>query len=376
MTNYDVVVIGLGGMGSAALAHLASRGLQVIGLEQFHPAHALGSSHGGSRIIRKAYYEDPAYVPLLLRAYELWRQLEADTGANLLLQCGGLMAGYEGCEILQGSLRSARKHNLAHEVLSAADIKRRFPVLYPTLEEMALYEPDAGVLFPEACVLAHLQMAVAAGAEVRFGTPVQSWEADSNGVSVTVGDVAIRAERLVICAGPWLAQLMADLELPLMVERNVMHWFEPSGEKSRFGPKSLPIYVLERRDEPIFYGTPWLPEQGLKAAYHYSEQFTTPQAIDRTVQTSEIDRMRQALTGWIPEAAASWRDSRVCMYTNTPDKHFVIGAHPRFPQVVFAGGFSGHGFKFCSVVGEILADLAAVGSTRHAIELFAPRRFA
>jgi sarcosine oxidase len=375
MEHYPAVVVGLGGMGSAALAQLALRGVRALGLEQYHPAHALGSSHGGSRIIRKAYFEDPAYVPLLLRAYDLWQELEARTGSRLLQRTGGLMAGYAGSEIVAGALRSAREHGLAHETLTAAEIRRRFPMLRPREDETAVYEPDAGVLFPERCVLAHLQAAVAAGAEARFGVRVRGWRALDGGAAIETDAGEIACERLILTAGPWLGELMPALGLPLQVERNVMHWFTPAPGAPDLGPGALPVYILERRGVHVFYGIPDLPEQGLKAAFHYSGRATSPDAVDRAGSAAEIAAMQAALRDWIPDAGA-WRASEVCLYTNSPDLHFVIGAHPRHANVLLAGGFSGHGFKFCSVVGEILAELATAGATRHDIRLFDPARLA
>ena len=372
---YDVIVLGLGGMGSAALAHLAARGLKAVGLEQFSPAHALGSSHGQSRIIRKAYFEDPAYVPLLLRAYELWEALERRTGRSLLLRTGGLMLGPEGSEVVAGSARSAREHGLAHELLTAADIRRRYPVMRPAVHEVALFEADAGLLFPEACVLAHLEAAVADGAEARFGAQVLGWEAIAGGgVRVRTATETVEAERLVICAGAWFGAVAPELGLPLKVERNVMHWFEPVANSEAFAPDRFPIYIAERRNTPVFYGFPALPGQGVKVAFHHSGQITTPDEIDRRVRGDEIAEMRAALAAWLPDAAGAWQHSVACMYTNTPDEHFVIGLHPRHRQVVLAGGFSGHGFKFASVVGEILADLVAQGRTSHPTALFSPAR--
>jgi sarcosine oxidase len=373
--HYQAVVVGLGGMGSAALAQLAQRGARVLGLEQYHPAHALGSSHGGSRIIRKAYYEDPAYVPLVLRAYELWHDLEQRTGTTLLIRTGGLMAGYEGCEIVEGSTRSARAHGLAHELLDAVELRRRFPALRPRADEVALYEPDAGVLFPEQCVLAHLQVAIAAGAEARFGVPVLGWRATEAGVTIQTGAREIDCERLILTAGPWLGQVAPALGRRLQVERNVMHWFEPQARADRLSPSALPIYILERRGLTPFYGIPYLDGQGIKAAFHYSGQDATPDKLDRNVGQDEVEAMRAALLDWIPDAAGDWRGSTVCMYTNTPDKHFIVGHHPEHEQVLIAGGFSGHGFKFCSAIGDALADLATTGSAAQALDLFSPTRF-
>ncbi len=362
-------------MGSAALAHLALRGVSALGLEQYHPAHALGSSHGGSRIIRKAYFEDPSYVPLLLRAYELWHELERRAGTRLLLPTGGLMAGYEGSEIVAGALRSAREHGLAHETLTAAEIRRRFPTLRPRGDETGVYEPDAGVLFPEQCVLAHLQAAVAAGAEARFGVRVRGWRALNGGAAVETDTGEIGCERLILTAGPWLGELAAELGAGLQPERNVMHWFAPAAGALDLGPGALPIYIVERRGVRVFYGMPDLPGQGMKAAFHYSGAATTPGGVDRSVSAAEVEAMQAALRDWLP-GVGTWWASQVCLYTNTPDLHFVIGPHPNHPQVLLAGGFSGHGFKFCSVVGEILADLATSGSTQHGIQLFHPARLA
>jgi sarcosine oxidase len=374
--RFEVIVLGMGGMGSAALAHLALRGKRVLGLERFSPAHSFGSSHGQSRVIRQAYFEDPAYVPLLLRAYELWADLEGRTGKQLLLKTGGLMAGYEGSEVVEGSTRSAREHGLRHEEMSAAEIRRRFPALAPLPDEVGLYENDAGVLFPEECMLAHLQVAVGAGAEVRFGTAVTGWEAlPGGGVRVQTAGAVMEADRLVIAAGAWFGQMAPELGLPLQIERNVMHWFQPAAEAERFLPDRFPVWILQRRESPIFYGFPNLHETGIKVALHHSGQITTAGELNRTVALAETEAMRHVAEPWLPGALGGVLRSVACMYTNTPDEHFVIGLHPKHPQVVVAGGFSGHGYKFCSVVGEMLADLATAGSTRHPVGLFDPRRF-
>lgn len=373
---YDVIVLGLGGMGSAALAHLAARGQRVIGLEQFSPAHHLGSSHGRSRIIRQAYFEDPAYVPLLLRAYELWSDLERTTGRSLFLRTGGLMTGYPGSEVVEGSIRSARTHGLPHEVMDAAQIRRRFPATRPLDDEIGLYEPNAGLLFPEECILAHLERAVAAGAEARFGTRVLGWSATpGGGVEVQTSQGPVAAGRLVISAGAWFGRVAPELGLPLRVERNVLHWFEPTAGLAELGPDRMPVYLLQRRGARVIYGFPYLADQGIKVAFHHSGELADPDKLNREVAPAEVAEMEAALAGWLPDAPGRCRASAVCMYTNTPDEHFVMGLHPVHPQVVVAGGFSGHGFKFCSVVGEVLADLATAGATRHPVALFSPTRF-
>jgi sarcosine oxidase len=373
--RYDAIVLGLGGMGSSALAWLARRGRRVLGLEQFQPAHASGSSHGGSRIIRKAYYEHPAYVPLVLRAYDLWQELEQSAGTQLLLPTGGLMSGPPGCEIVDGALQSARQYGLAYELLDCQGIQRQFPAFRPLKDEVGVYEPDAGVLFPERCVLSNLQSAVSNGAEARFGVHVEAWAAGPNSVSVHGAGIDVEAQSLVLTAGSWTSAIAADLGLPLKVERNVMHWFDPQPGPGRVKASGLPIWVLDRLNRRTLYGFPWIPDQGVKAAFHYSNQYTTPDEIERTVAAEEVEEIRSALREWLPEAAGASRDSVVCMYTNSPDRHFLVGLHPKHPNVAIAAGFSGHGFKFCPVVGEILSELVLDGRTRHDIQLFSLSRF-
>ena len=363
-------------MGSAAAAHLAARGRSVLGLEQFGPAHALGSSHGHSRVIRQAYYEDPAYVPLVLRSYELWNELERRCGDRLLLTTGAIMVGAEDSELVMGSAASARQHGLTHEVFDAREIRRRYPAFRPRNAELGVYEPRAGALFPERSVLAHLQWAAAAGAELRFGTPVSGWSATESGITVETADERFNAETLVITAGAWLGETAGTFGKHLRVERNLMHWFEPRANAPDFAVGRLPIFMLERRDEPVFYGFPEIPGQGVKIATHYTGDYTSPGALQRTVSDAEIAAVRKLMSGWIPDASGTHLHSTACMYTNTPDLHFILGLHPEHRNVAIAGGFSGHGFKFSPVAGEILADLAIGGRTEHSIELFDPQRFA
>jgi sarcosine oxidase len=380
---YDVIVLGLGGMGSAAAYHLARRGRRVLGLERYGPAHDRGSSHGQSRVIRQAYFEDPAYVPLLLRAYELWEQLEAETGRELLTITGGLMMGRPETTVVAGSIRSARAHGLRHEVLEAAAIRRRFPPFAPGPEVIALYEDKAGFVRPEDTVQAHLDRAAALGATLHFEEPVQAWQAraSGDGVEVTTARGTYTAERLVIAPGVWAPQVLAELGLPLEVERQVMYWFAPAGDTGPFLPDRFPIYIWEADDRMVFYGFPAQggPDEGVKVSFFRIrglDQRCTPETINRAVSEEEIARMRRYAAAGLPALDGPCLRAKTCMYTNTPDEHFVIALHPRHPQVVVAAGFSGHGYKFASVVGEILADLATDGATRHPIGLFQPRRFA
>jgi sarcosine oxidase len=373
---YDAIVAGLGGMGSATAYQLAGRGKRVLGLEKFHPAHDRGSSHGRSRIIRQAYFEDPAYVPLLLRAYELWERLERDTDQELMTLTGGLMIGRRESELVSGSVRSAEEHGLPYELLDADEIRERFPPFSPDPGTVALYEKKAGFVRPEETVRAHLDRAGSLGADLRFEEPVVSWEASPSGVRVETPEGSYEAERLVITPGAWAPQVLGDLGLPLEVERQVMYWFEPKNGREPFLPDRFPIYIWEPDDGNWFYGFPvQVDERGVKAAfYRAGGVLTTPETVDREVHDEEIDFLRAYLAEYLPDLASRCLDARVCMYTNTPDLHFVISLHPELEQVAIACGFSGHGYKFCSVVGEILADLATEGSTRHPIDLFSPAR--
>src|SRR3954449_13300274 len=361
-------------MGSAAAAHLAARGLRVIGLERFGPAHALGSSHGGSRIIRQSYFEDPAYVPLLLCAYELWERAERDSGADLLTITGGLYLGRPHHRTVAGALESARQHDLPHELLDAAEIRRRFPTLHPEDGEVALYEEIAGFVRPEASVSAHLELAARAGAELHFEEPVTSWEADGGGVRVTTTTGTYEAERLVICPGAWAPQLLADLGVPFTVERQLLYWFQPTGGVGPY--ERHPIWIHGVADGLQLYGFPAIDGQegGAKAAFFRLGAPCTPETVDRVVHPAEVAFIADRLRDVAPTLPGRFLTATACMYTTTPDEHFVVAQHPAHEQVTVACGFSGHGFKFVPVIGEILADLATMGTTAHPIGLFDPRR--
>jgi sarcosine oxidase len=371
---FDVIVLGLGGMGSAAAAHLAARGQRVLGLEKFGPGHDRGSSHGGSRIIRQAYFEDPAYVPLLTRAYELWAQLERDTGTDLVRLTGGLYLGRPHAAVVAGSLRSAQEYGIPHELLEAREIRRRFPTFTPAGDEVGLFEASAGYVRPEAAVRAHLQQAERHGAELHFDEPANGWEATPSGTRVTTDHATYEAERLVIAPGAWAPQLLRDLDLPLQVERQVQYWFQPAGGTAPF--ERHPIWIQERTDGLQPYGFPAMdgPEGGVKVAFFRRGRTTSPDDLDREVTQAEAEDMAAHLRDVVPTLPGRLVRAAACMYTVTPDHHFAVARHPEHEQVTVACGFSGHGFKFAPVVGEILADLSTKGTTEHPIGLFDPRR--
>jgi sarcosine oxidase len=376
---YDVIVVGLGGMGSAAACELAGRGKRVLGLERHARGHDRGSSHGGSRLIRQAYFEDPAYVPLVLRAYELWERLEAQTGRDLMTLCGGLMLGPRGSTVLEGSLRSAREHDLPCEVLEAEEVRRRYPTLAPERGTMALYEASAGFIDPEAAIDAQLDRAAGLGAELRFEEPVVSWEAgdSDDGVRVETPVGAYEAERLVLAPGAWASSMLAEMGLPLEPERRVICWFEPEGDPEPFLPGSFPVFIWEPEDGNTFTCFPIAAgERGVKTVFFRAGGVPCdPDALDRRVRDDEIEFAREYLDAYVPALAGRCLATDVCMYTNTPDEHFVVDLHPDHPQVSFASPCSGHGYKFATVVAEILADLATCGATRHPIGMFSAHRF-
>jgi sarcosine oxidase len=369
-----VIVIGLGIMGSATAWALARRGVRVVGLEQYAPFHVLGSSHGKTRIIREAYFESPEYVPLVQRAYELWDELGERTGRRLLRVTGGVSIGRLDSPFIVGARESAQRHGLAHELLDAQEARKRFPVLALPDDFVALVEGRAGILFAEECWRAFCEDAVRHGAELRFGVRVHGFAPDGEGMTVETESGRLRADRVVVTAGPWSATLLADLGLPLEVRRVLVVHVQPD-DPTRFRPEVLPIFIMDV-PEGEYYGFPFLPDQGVKFGRHDDGEVCTPESVRRTVTDDEVRWMTGVLERYLPGAAREVLMTVTCLYTMTPDSHFVIDRHPEWPQVVFAAGFSGHGFKFASVMGEALADLALEGASRLPIGFLSFRRLA
>jgi sarcosine oxidase len=352
---HDAIVAGLGAHGSAAAYQLAKRGQDVLGFDRFARGHTLASFGGLSRIIRLSYYEHSSYVPLLKRAWDLWRELERESGETLLTQTGGLYIGPPDGELVAGSLNSARTHHLAHEVLDNAELRRRYPVFDVEREWVGVLDAQAGWLAPERSVETHLRQAERHGATVRFGEPIERWERDGDGVVVTSGQGRYRARRLVIAAGAWLSRLLPQLAPHLWVERNVLFWFEPRGELEAFS--KLPVYIVQDSDRN-YYGFPYDADHGLKmAGLHFGDR-VDPDTVDREPSDTDEERVRAWLRRRMPVANGERRRAQVCLYTNSPDGHFIID---RDGPVTYASACSGHGFKFASAVGEILADLAISG---------------
>lgn len=371
-THPDVIVIGLGAMGSSAASQLAQRGARVLGLDRFTPPHAFGSSHGQTRIIREAYFEDPLYVPLVQQAYRLWRELEEQSGSRLLQRTGALMIGPADGVLVRGARLSAEQHGLAHELIAADEVVRRFPVLRPEPGMVAVWEPRAGVLFAEACVEAQIAQARAHGAQLRFGERVLGWRADGSGVQVETERGRHHAGRLLITAGAWAPALLPAQVLPVSIERQVFHWFEPLAEAAAFGISRCPVHLWEKAPGRYFYGLPDVGD-GVKVGIHHEGAITTAEGVDREVHEHEVTEMRRLVRRFIPAADGPLRASSVCLYTNTPDGHFWIDRHPEHPQVLIASPCSGHGFKFASVLGLALARWLTEGHPGVELGRFARR---
>jgi sarcosine oxidase len=371
--RYDVIVAGLGAMGSLALHHLAQRGHRVLGFDRFSPPHAMGSSHGDARIIREAYFEDPRYVPLVQRAYELWEALSAHGGVRLFRQTGGLMLGRPDSELVRGARLSADLHHLPHDVLDAREVARRFPAFRPDGDMIGVWEPRAGILAPELAIDTALHVAQRNGAAVHTGESLVRWEAIPGGVDVVTTQGRYRAASLVIAVGAWTPDVCRELSLPLIVQRNVQMWFTPT-QPTLFAPDAFPVFISEYAPGAAWYGFPDTG-LGLKVARHHHGAETHPDALTRTVSSEEVDGVRALLRQYLPHGDGVLRQTAACMYTNAPDDHFLIGPHPASPATIIACPCSGHGFKFASVIGEILADLSTGHTPRFDLTLFAPDRF-
>jgi sarcosine oxidase len=373
--SYDVIVIGVGAMGAAACHQLARRNVRVLGLEQFDIPHNLGSSHGNSRLIRLAYYENPNYVPLLIRAYELWDELERSSGQKLLHITGGVYLGDPQWELVSQSAVSARKHNLPHEILSHEQLKARWPQFELPKHFVGFFEQRAGFLLPERVIQTYARSAMQSGAEIHGREPVRDWSVNSSGVTVRTELGEYRADKLIFCAGAWTSKLLHGLGVKLVVTRQMLNWFWPR-VPARFELGQFPVWGMDRPGGGIYYGFPMSSDDlGLKVAIHDPGEAVDPDTVDRHPRRGESDELSQFLWKHLPDGGGPVISQRVCMYTNTPDCHFVIDKHPRHERVVIACGFSGHGFKFASVVGEILADFVTAGRTRLPVEFLSLKRF-
>ena len=350
-------------MGAAIVWQASVRGLSVAGFDAHEPPHTLGSTHGHSRIIREAYFEHPQYVPLVQRAFALWAELEATTATRLFQACGGLMIGRPGGVLVDGTLRAASAHRLAVQTWAADGVRERVPALAPDPDMVGIFEPRAGVLAPERALGAMLEQARQAGAHLFVSEPVRSWTSESGQVEVRSANRHVRARRLVLAAGPWLASIVGELVLPLTVERVVQYWYPTAGD-DRFAPSRFPIFLLEAPDGRMLYG---LPDQGrgLKLAEHHGGTTTTGDGVQRDVDPAERQAFDAFARQWLSHLPAEPSDASVCLYTNTADSDFLLDWHPAAPGVFICSACSGHGFKFAPAIGEAVASLVATGTSPH-----------
>jgi len=366
---YDVAVVGLGAVGSCALWQLARRGARVVGFDREAPPHTLGSTHGRTRIIREAYFEHPSYVPLVQRAYDLWAELESATGSVLHRRTGGWMVGPAGGVLVRGARESAERHGLPHEVLDAPQARSRVPGFAIPDHMVALTEPRAGILFPERCVENALAVARRLGAEILTLTRVESIDAQGGAVSVVTATGTVIAKRAIIAAGPWLPSLVRDLPLPLHVERQLAHWFAPARHAERFDADHAPVAIWEFEPGRLFYTIPDVGH-GVKIAVHHEGLIVDPDGPRQPPTPEETEMVRDLLARFLPDAAGPLLDRTTCLYTNTPDQHFLIDHHPGLPEVLIASPCSGHGFKFASAVGEAIGEIVLDGRSRRDLSAF------
>ena len=374
MQHYECLVLGTGGVGSAALYQLAKRGIRALGIDRFLPGHDRGSSHGDTRIIRLAYLEHPSYVPLLRRAFELWDELEQLTGQQLYRETGFLQIGPSDGPTVQGALTSATQHGLTVEHVTAQEVMSRFPGFHVPESMSAVLDPRAGYLRVEPCVEAYANEATKLGAEIRSGESVLGWQSDGSGFVVTTDQQRYAAQRLIVTAGAWAADLLKDTNISLEVRRKSLFWYETDQEAYSV-ESGCPTYFYET-PAGEFYGFPKIDENGLKVAEHTGGQpVADPLALDRDIDAEDQERIENFLKEYMPGITATCRKHVTCMYTMSPDGHFIIDQHPEHAQVAYAAGLSGHGFKFVNVLAEALVDLALTETTALPIDFLSSKRF-
>ena len=365
--SFEAIVLGTGGVGSAALFHLAKRGVRALGIDRFAPGHDRGSSHGETRIIRQAYFEHANYVPLLLRAYELWTELELTTRQQLFHQVGLLQVGPASGQVVSGVLASAKQHGLRVEQYTAREIAVRFPGFRASDDLVGVLEPKAGYLRVEACVQAHANEAMALGAELITGETILTWKASGNNFVVTTDQNEYHTERLVITTGPWATELLSLLRLPLEVRRKHVYWLKPNDD--RYSTQHGSPTFLYELPQGVFYGFPAIDSLGVKVAEHSGGVVVTDPLVDpRAFDPHDYQRVSEFLRSCLPGVSSQRTRHSVCFYTMTPDEHFIIDHWPGQTNLAFAAGLSGHGFKFTGVLGAALADLVLTGRTDLPIE--------
>lgn len=374
VNRYEAIVIGTGAVGSATLSELARRGVRAIGLDRFPPGHDRGSSHGATRMIRQAYFEHPDYVPLVLRAFDLWGQLEARRGRRLYHEVGLLQVGPADGHVLQGVTASAKQHGLHIESLTAEETRQRFAGLLVPESMEALFETRAGYLEVENCIVTMAEEAVEAGAELQIGGAVRSWRVEGAGVVVETDTATFLGDRLIITAGAWAGQLLADLPVTFEIRRKPLYWYKTEST-DYMATAGCPAFLFET-DDGVFYGFPQVDADGIKLAEHSGGSVVAdPSYIDRDLDGHDKNRVEAFAERYLLHVSKDLVRHATCMYTMTPDEHFIVDRDAQHPHVAFAAGLSGHGFKFAPVLAEALADLVLEGRTDLPIGFLAADRF-
>lgn len=368
--EFDVAVIGLGAMGSAAASFAAARGARVLGIEAHFPAHALSSSHGDSRLIRLGYFEDPSYVPLLRRAYENWRSLEARLRADILTVTGVLQIGRPDSKIVSGTKASCDLHGLPHEILDKAEMARRYPAFALEDGEIGLLDPQGGYVRPEATIMGYLKLAAEDGAELHFGERVTAIEPDEDGVDIQTATGRYRARKVIVATGAWIAELVSELAPHAVPIRQVVAWYQPE-DGFAAQPGRMPCFLRDEGENGSYFGFPAIGIDGVKIGRH--AHFREP--IDPTTANPPVNEADTALLDGfarkrLPKVASARMRATTCRYTMLPSEDFLIDFSPAHRNVVVSSTCSGHGFKFTSVIGEILSDLALDGGSALPTSLF------
>ncbi len=371
----DIIIIGLGAHGSSALYHLSKTSNKICGIDRFTPPHNKGSSHGQTRIIRQAYHESPMYVPLVKEAYNLWHELEKSSGEKLLLQTGGIILGDKNASVITGAKLSAKTHKVSYDYLNSEEIKKQFPAFNPAKETVAVVEKNAGILFPEKCIKANIDQAKNNGVALMFNEAVQSINQKNNVIEIVTDKDVYQTKKLIVTAGAWLNDLLPDLHLPLNIKRQVLFWFKniDAQKQTSLLPNKLPVYIWEYNKGRVFYGFPDLGD-GIKIAPHHEGQPIQPSLLSQEVSEDEINNIKMLADKYL-NANLQFNYAEVCMYTNTPDKHFIIDFHSSNKNIIIASPCSGHGFKFSSVIGKILCDMATGERVQFDLSPFSIKRF-
>ena len=371
---YDCIVIGLGGMGSASLFELSSKGQNVLGIEQFDIGHDKGSSHGLSRIIRIAYWEGIEYVPLVLRAHDRWIELEKTYNEKLLNITGALDIGLESSETIAGSLKACEEFDIPHEIFTSTELSKKFPAYLLPEEYFSVFQKDGGFLVPESCIKMYVNESINNGADVKQNCKVLDWESDGNIVTVSTSDGNFKTKKLVITAGAWTGILQDEMSRFLTPERQVVSWFKPESPEY-YNSDQFPVFNMEV-PEGRYYGFPIHHYEGIKIGrYGHLNENINPDSINREITDLDILTLRVPMEKYFQPTNPEPLFSQVCMFTNTPDEHFVLDYLPGNDNVFIASGFSGHGFKFASVIGELISDLMVDGATKFDLGLFSLDRF-